>query len=76
MQKREAGSFDIVVVGAGIAGLSAAYFLAKASLKPLLVDRSAGVATGGSGAAGAFISPRIGKGGALQSLTNEASLSP
>jgi len=72
MRKREAGRFDIVVVGAGIAGLSAAYFLAKAGLKPLLVDRSAGVATGGSGAAGAFISPRIGKGGALQTLTNEA----
>ncbi|SFV89878.1 FAD dependent oxidoreductase [hydrothermal vent metagenome] len=29
-------------------------------------------ATGGSGAAGAFVSPKIGKGGPLQALTNEA----
>ena len=36
------------------------------------MDRSATAATGGSGAAGAFVSPKIGKGGALQKLTNEA----
>jgi tRNA 5-methylaminomethyl-2-thiouridine biosynthesis bifunctional protein len=40
----------------------------------LLVDRSAYAATGGSGAAGAFVSPKIGKGGPLLQLTNEAFL--
>jgi tRNA 5-methylaminomethyl-2-thiouridine biosynthesis bifunctional protein len=37
----------------------------------LVLDKN-GIASGGSGAAGAFVSPKIGKGSALQSLTNEA----
>ncbi len=64
--------YDIIVIGAGVAGCSSAYFLNKKSLKVLVVDR-AGVATaGGSSAAGAFVSPKIGKGSSLQTLTNEA----
>ncbi len=50
----------------------AALFLKEAGEEVLLVDRSGVPASGGSGAAGAFISPRIGKGGPLQELTNEA----
>jgi len=50
----------------------AAWQLHRAGQKVLLVDKSAHPATGGSGAAGAFVSPKIGKGGALQRLTNEA----
>jgi len=50
----------------------AARFLKEAGAEVLLVDRSHIPASGGSGAAGAFISPKIGKGGPLQELTNEA----
>ena len=61
-----------VIVGAGVAGCMAALFLKEEGEEVLLVDRSGVPASGGSGAAGAFISPRIGKGGPLQELTNEA----
>ena len=64
--------YDVIIVGAGVAGCSSAYFLKEKGLKVLVVDR-AGVATaGGSSAAGAFVSPKIGKGSSLQELTNEA----
>ena len=62
----------IAVLGAGIAGVTAAHFLKAAGEEVLLVDRSEVPASGGSGAAGAFVSPKIGKGGPLQELTNEA----
>ncbi len=62
----------IVVLGAGIAGVAAAHFLKEAGEEVLLVDRSDVPASGGSGAAGAFVSPKIGKGGPLQELTNDA----
>ncbi|WP_457606301.1 FAD-dependent oxidoreductase [Nitratifractor sp.] len=61
-----------VVVGAGVAGCMAALFLREAGEEVTLVDRSHIPAGGGSGAAGAFVSPKIGKGGPLQELTNEA----
>jgi len=64
--------YDTIVIGAGIAGCCAAYALQQRGQKVLLVDRSSSAATGGSGAAGAFVSPKIGKGGPLQQLTNEA----
>ena len=44
----------------------------KKGQKVLLIDRSSVPASGGSGAAGAFVSPKIGKGSTLQELTNEA----
>ena len=37
----------------------------------MVLDKN-GIASGGSGAAGAFVSPKIGKGSPLQTLTNEA----
>lgn len=64
--------YDTVVIGAGIAGCSTAFMLQEKGQNVLLVDRSSYAATGGSGAAGAFVSPKIGKGGPLQVLTNEA----
>jgi tRNA 5-methylaminomethyl-2-thiouridine biosynthesis bifunctional protein len=67
-------TYDIIVVGAGIAGCCSAYFLHQKGLEVLVVDRSGVAAAGGSSAAGAFVSPKIGKGSPLQSLTNEAFL--
>ncbi len=64
--------YDAIVVGAGIAGCSSAYFLKDKGLKVLVIDRSGVAASGGSAAAGAFVSPKIGKGSELQNLTNEA----
>jgi len=66
--------YDTIVIGAGIAGCCAAYMLQNRGEKVLLIDRSAVPASGGSGAAGAFVSPKIGKGGTLQRLTNQAYL--
>ncbi len=65
-------TFDTIVIGAGIAGCCTAFSLQQKGQNVLLVDRSAVAASGGSGAAGAFVSPKIGKGSALQTLTNEA----
>ena len=62
----------ICVIGAGVAGLMSAYFLKEAGAKVVLIDRSSIPATGGSGCAGAFISPKIGKDSSLQEFTNEA----
>lgn len=63
--------YDSIIIGAGIAGTTLAHALAKKNQKVLVLDKN-GIAFGGSGAAGAFVSPKIGKGSALQSLTNEA----
>jgi len=65
-------TYDVIVVGAGIAGCASAYFLKQRGLDVLVLDRSGVAAMGDSSAAGAFVSPKIGKGSALQSLTNEA----
>ena len=64
--------YDTIVVGAGIAGCCTAFALKQRGQSVLLVDRSRVPASGGSGAAGAFVSPKIGKGSILQTLTNEA----
>ena len=63
--------YDTIIIGAGIAGATLAYELTKKHQKVLVLDTK-GIASGGSGAAGAFVSPKIGKGSALQTLTNEA----
>ncbi|HFS82645.1 MAG TPA: FAD-dependent oxidoreductase, partial [Epsilonproteobacteria bacterium] len=54
-------TYDAIVIGAGIAGASAAYFLREKGDRVLVLDKQ-GIARGGSGAAGAFVSPKIGKG--------------
>ncbi|BAF72650.1 FAD-dependent 5-carboxymethylaminomethyl-2-thiouridine(34) oxidoreductase MnmC [Sulfurovum sp. NBC37-1] len=64
--------YDTIVIGAGISGCCTAFTLQQKGQKVLLVDRSGVAASGGSGAAGAFVSPKIGKGSPLQKLTNEA----
>ncbi len=63
--------YDTIIIGAGIAGATVAYALTQQNQKVLVLDKN-GIASGGSGAAGAFVSPKIGKGSVLQTLTNEA----
>ncbi|UPT76955.1 FAD-dependent oxidoreductase [Sulfurovum sp. XGS-02] len=64
-------TYDTIIIGAGIAGASTAYALKQKGQNVIVLDKR-GIASGGSGAAGAFVSPKIGKGSLLQSLTNEA----
>ena len=64
-------TYDCIIIGAGIAGASSAYALTQKGQSVLVLDKK-GIASGGSGAAGAFVSPKIGKGSPLQTLTNEA----
>lgn len=63
--------YDTIIIGAGIAGAATAHALSQKNQKVLVLDKR-GIASGGSGAAGAFVSPKIGKGSPLQTLTNEA----
>ena len=63
--------YDVIIVGAGINGCTSAYFLNLAGLKVALVDKTA-IASGGSGAAGAFISPKFNKQGPLKDLMDVA----
>lgn len=63
--------FDYIIVGAGINGCALAYFLTRSAKSVALVDAE-GVVSGGSGAAGAFISPKISKSGPLKELHDHA----
>ncbi len=65
-------SYKYVIVGAGIAGCSTAYFLSKYSDSILLIDRNCSLAQGASGAAGAFLSPLLGKPNSFKDLVTEA----
>ena len=69
MNKKE---FEYVIVGAGIAGCSLAYFLSKYSQSVLLIDKNEDVAFGASGAAGAFLSPLLGKPNKFKDLVTKA----
>lgn len=63
--------YDVLIIGAGINGCTSAYFLSQAGLRVALIDQD-GIASGGSGAAGAFISPKISKAGELKDIMAEA----
>ena len=65
--------YDIAIIGAGINGCSCAYFLSRANQNVMLIDQG-GIAAGGSGAAGAFISPKFTKGGYLKELLEHSYL--
>lgn len=64
--------FEYVIVGAGIAGCSVSHFLSKYSKLVLLVDKNEDVAFGASGAAGAFLSPLLGKPNKFKDLVTKA----
>jgi tRNA 5-methylaminomethyl-2-thiouridine biosynthesis bifunctional protein len=63
--------YDVAIIGAGINGCSVAYELTETGKKVVVFDMSS-IAGGGSGAAGAFISPKFSKGGELKELLHEA----
>jgi tRNA 5-methylaminomethyl-2-thiouridine biosynthesis bifunctional protein len=63
--------YDVAIIGAGINGCSAAYEFTQEKKSVLLLDKAA-IAAGGSGAAGAFISPKFSKAGELKELLREA----
>jgi tRNA 5-methylaminomethyl-2-thiouridine biosynthesis bifunctional protein len=63
--------YDVIIIGAGVNGCCSAYTLAQAGLNVALIDQD-GIASGGSGAAGAFISPKISKAGELKEIMTEA----
>ena len=63
--------YDVIIIGAGINGCCSAYTLHKAGLRVALIDQE-GIASGGSGAAGAFISPKISKAGELKEIMTKA----
>ncbi len=66
-------TFDIIIVGAGINGCALAYSLKKRGQNVLVLE-SDEIASGGSGAAGAFINPKISKSGPLKELIEKAYL--
>jgi tRNA 5-methylaminomethyl-2-thiouridine biosynthesis bifunctional protein len=63
---------DVIVIGSGIAGLSVAYFLAQANQRVCVLDSHSTPFGGASGAAGAFLSPMMGRGSAMMSFVNRS----
>ena len=63
--------YDIAIIGAGINGCSVAHEFTKEGKSVILFDME-GIAHGGSGAAGAFISPKFSKAGELKEILHDA----
>lgn len=63
--------YDIAIIGGGINGTSLSYELMQHNQKLVIFDMG-GIASGGSGAAGAFISPKFSKGGELKEIIDKA----
>ncbi|MDH4943789.1 FAD-dependent oxidoreductase [Sulfurimonas sp. C5] len=63
--------YDIAIVGAGINGCLVAYQLKLLGQNVIVFDKE-GIAAGGSGAAGAFLSPKFAKNGELKELLNSS----
>jgi len=64
--------YKYIIIGAGICGCATAYELSKYSKDILLVDKNSDVATGASGAAGAFLSPLLGKPNSFKDLVTKS----
>jgi len=65
--------YDVAIIGAGINGCALVYEL-RNTKKSVVIFDAKGIAAGGSGAAGAFISPKFSKAGLLKKLLHEAFL--
>ena len=65
-------SYEYIIVGAGISGCSTAYELSKHSDSILIIDKNSGIAQGASGAAGAFLSPLLGKPNLFKDLVSKS----
>lgn len=63
--------YDFLIIGAGSAGCNIAHYLQKKGKKIAIADKE-GVAGGGSGAAGAFLSPLPGKENLYNTFINNA----
>lgn len=63
--------YDFLIIGAGSAGCNIAHYLQKNDKKIAVVDKES-IAGGGSGAAGAFLSPLPGKENPYNSFVNNA----
>lgn len=64
--------YDYVIIGAGVCGSMLAYELSKHTNNILLIDKNSDVSMGASGAAGAFLSPLLGKPNKFKDLVNRA----
>ncbi len=64
--------YDYIIVGAGIAGSSTAYFLNKYNHNILVLEKNKTLNESASAAAGAFLSPLLGKPNEFKDLVNEA----
>ena len=65
-------TYDYVIIGAGIAGSTTAYFLNKTSQNILVLEKNSTLKQSASAAAGAFLSPLLGKPNEFKDLVNEA----
>jgi tRNA 5-methylaminomethyl-2-thiouridine biosynthesis bifunctional protein len=63
--------YDVAIIGAGINGCATVFELIKKNKKVIIFDKE-DIAAGGSGAAGAFISPKFSKAGELKDLIHNA----
>lgn len=64
--------YDYIIVGAGIAGCSIAYFLSQHNKNILLLDRNKDFSSTASSAAGGFLSPLLGKPNEFKDLVTTA----
>jgi len=64
--------YDYVIIGAGISGCCVAHELAQHNKNILLIDQNKNVASGASGAAGAFLSPLLGKSNPFKDLVTNS----
>ena len=65
-------NYDYVIIGAGISGSCVAYELSKHNDNILVIDKNDEIAAGASGAAGAFLSPLLGKNNAFKDLVTKS----
>ena len=66
--------YDYIIIGGGIVGCNVAFELSSHTSNILLIDKNSDVALEASGAAGAFLSPLLGKPNYFKDLVNSALL--